>query len=110
MWIMLTSSAQDSRHVVRPSCVQELLQYWREKYNWRHHEALLNSFPQYTLPVNGQTIHFIHAPSSNPDAVPLLLMHGWPGSFYEFLKLLPLLQEAGDFHVVVPSLPGEQHA
>ena len=94
--------------------VRALAEYWRTGYDWRAHEARLNALPQYTTPIDGQQIHFIHAPSPEPDAVPLLLLHGWPGSVVEFLDLIGPLTDprahGGDpadaFHVVVPSLPG----
>ena len=62
--------------------VQELAHHWATKYDWRKHEAYLNNFPQFKLLVNGIDLHFVHLRSSDPDAVPLLLSHGWPGSFY----------------------------
>jgi len=81
-----------------------LAEYWREGFDWRAAEAKLNAFPQFTARVKGIDLHFIHAPGKRPDAMPLLLSHGWPGSVFEFLRLIPLLQE--DFTVVAPSLPG----
>jgi pimeloyl-ACP methyl ester carboxylesterase len=81
----------------------ELVAYWRDTYDWRAAEARLNTFPQFRTAIDGQSIHFIHAPSADPDALPLLLIHGWPGSVAEFLDVIPRL---GDFHVVAPSLPG----
>jgi microsomal epoxide hydrolase len=84
--------------------LQGLTAYWRERFDWRAAEARLNAFPQFTVSLNGVDVHFIHAPGRRPDALPLLLSHGWPGSVFEFLKLIPLLQE--DFSVVAPSLPG----
>ena len=84
--------------------LNSLLGYWQNEFDWRAWEAKLNSFPQYTLPIRGIDLHFIHAPSRKPDAMPLLLSHGWPGSVFEFHKLIPLLTE--HFTVVAPSLPG----
>ncbi len=81
-----------------------LVDYWRDGFDWRAAEARLNAFPQFTARVKGIDLHFIHAPGRRPDARPLLLSHGWPGSVFEFMKLIPLLQE--DFTVVAPSLPG----
>ncbi len=83
---------------------QELCDYWRTRFDWRAWEAKLNAFPQFLLPLEGVELHFIHAPSKNPRALPLLLSHGWPGSVFEFHKLVPLLTP--HFHVVAPSLPG----
>ncbi len=93
---------------------RELIDYWRTTYDWRAHEARLNEWPHHTTAVDGQRIHFIHARSPEPDALPLILTHGWPGSVVEFLDVLgPLTDPAahgGDpsdaFHVVAPSLPG----
>jgi pimeloyl-ACP methyl ester carboxylesterase len=84
------------------------------RYDWRSWEARLNEFPQYTTVIDGQTVHFLHVRSPEPDALPLILTHGWPGSVAEFLDVLgPLTDPAaygGDprdaFHVVAPSVPG----
>jgi microsomal epoxide hydrolase len=84
--------------------VRELCEYWRERFDWRAWEARLNAFPQFTAKLSGIELHFVHARSPNPQAMPLLLSHGWPGSVFEFHKLIPLL--APHFHVVAPSLPG----
>ncbi len=83
---------------------QELAEYWRTGFDWRAWEAKLNGFRQFTVPVGGIDLHFIHEPGRRPDAMPLLLSHGWPGSVFEFHKLIPLLTE--HFTVVAPSLPG----
>ncbi|MDQ2622378.1 MAG: epoxide hydrolase N-terminal domain-containing protein, partial [Actinomycetota bacterium] len=88
--------------------------YWRDEFNWRAQEAKLNAFPQFTTEIDGQTIHFVHARSPHPDAIPLIITHGWPSSFVEFMGIIgPLTDPAahgGDaadaFHVVAPSLPG----
>ena len=84
--------------------MKSLVDYWQDGFDWRAWEEKLNSFPQFTLPIGGIDVHFIHAPSRKPDAMPLLLSHGWPGSVFEFHKLLPLLTE--HFTVIAPSLPG----
>jgi microsomal epoxide hydrolase len=84
--------------------LRELAQYWRNGFDWRAAEAKLNAFPQFTAPVGGIDLHFIHAPGKGKNPMPLLLSHGWPGSVFEFLKIIPLLQE--HFTVVAPSLPG----
>ncbi len=91
-----------------------LAAYWRDGYNWRAQEARLNTFPQFTTAIDGQRIHFLHVQSPEPNALPLLLTHGWPGSVVEFLDLIGPLTDprahGGDpadaFHVVIPSLPG----
>ena len=64
--------------------LQELVAYWRDGYDWRAHEARLNAFAQYTVPLPGIDLHFIHQPGVGPDPLPLLLSHGWPGSVWEF--------------------------
>ena len=84
--------------------MKKLADHWLHKYDWRKHESALNKLPQFTADVNDTNIHFIHQPSDNTDAIPVLLVHGWPDSFYRFHKVLPLLKDK--FHVVVPSMPG----
>ncbi|MBL6716930.1 MAG: alpha/beta fold hydrolase [Pseudomonadales bacterium] len=98
--------------------LEALLRYWAEDYDWRRCEALLNSWPQFTVPLDGPggtvPVHFIHLRSPEPNARPLLLSHGWPGSILEFRHVLAPLTDpvahggrAEDaFHVVAPSLPG----
>ena len=81
-----------------------LVEYWRSGFDWRAWEARLNAFPQFTAPVRGIDLHFLHVPGSGSQPMPLLLSHGWPGSVFEFLKILPLLRE--HFTIVAPSLPG----
>ncbi|HSA52373.1 MAG TPA: epoxide hydrolase [Yinghuangia sp.] len=84
--------------------VRQLAEYWRRGYDWRKHEAELNSHPQFTTEIDGQRVHFLHVRSRRPDALPLILTHGWPGSVVEFLDVIePLAQ---DFHLVIPSIPG----
>jgi epoxide hydrolase len=84
--------------------VRELCAYWAEGYDWRAHERALNAHPGFRCAVDGVAIHFWHRRSTHPDAIPLLLLHGWPGSVYEFHRLVEPL--AATFHVVVASLPG----
>ena len=84
--------------------LRKLIDYWRTGFDWRVWEANLNSFPQFTIPIRGIDLHFIRVPSRRPDAMPLLISHGWPGSVLEFHKILPLLAE--HFTVIAPSLPG----
>jgi pimeloyl-ACP methyl ester carboxylesterase len=84
--------------------LRELADYWRTGFDWRAQEAALNAFPQFTTEIDGLDVHFLHIRSANPDALPLLLTHGWPASFVEFVRVIPLLTDA--FHVVVPSVPG----
>lgn len=93
---------------------QEMCDYWHNSYDWRTREALLNRFEQFTTELNGLDVHFIHARSAHPNARPLLITHGWPGSVVEFQRVIdPLVDpeahggKAEDaFHVVCPSLPG----
>ena len=82
----------------------ELQSYWRHDYDWRKVESRLNSYPQKLTYIEGARIHLLHAPSANPDAIPLLVTHGWPGSVIEFLDAIELLTDS--FHIVTPSLPG----
>jgi pimeloyl-ACP methyl ester carboxylesterase len=84
--------------------LKSLVDYWQHKFNWREEEKKLNQFPQFRVKVDDLRIHVVHIKSKNPDAVPLIITHGWPGSFVEFLKLIPFLQNS--FHIVIPSLPG----
>jgi epoxide hydrolase len=84
--------------------VRDLVEYWRDGYDWRAEEAKLNQFDHFRTDIDGQSIHFIHARSERADAFPLLIIHGWPGSIVEFLDVIPRL--TSDFHVVAPSLPG----
>jgi pimeloyl-ACP methyl ester carboxylesterase len=94
--------------------MRDLCAYWADGYDWRRCEATLNALPQFTTAIDGLSIHFIHVRSPRPDALPLILTHGWPGSVLEFMKVIgPLTDPAAHgapdapaFHVVVPSLPG----
>lgn len=94
--------------------VRELAGYWRTGYDWRAAEARLNSWPQYTTVIDGARVHFAHLRSPEPDARPLLMTHGWPGSFVEFQRVAGPLTDprahGGDpadaFHLVLPSIPG----
>jgi len=87
------------------STVQAFVKYWLEEFDWRRQEAELNTLAHFRVTVKELRMHFIHERSSKPGAIPLLLVHGWPGSVVEFLKVIPALVEAG-FHVVAPSIPG----
>ncbi|MDH5537443.1 MAG: epoxide hydrolase 1, partial [Betaproteobacteria bacterium] len=84
--------------------LKTLVEYWQNGFDWRAQEARLNALPQYTVPIRGIDVHFIHVPGTGRNPMPLLLAHGWPGSVLEFLKLIPLLRE--QFTIVAPSLPG----
>ncbi len=78
--------------------------YWRIGFDWRAWEARLNGFRQFTVPIGGIDLHYLHVPGKQLDAPPLLISHGWPGSVFEFHKLIPLLTE--HFTIIAPSLPG----
>ncbi|WP_437040816.1 alpha/beta fold hydrolase [Streptomyces sp. enrichment culture] len=82
-----------------------MLDYWATGYDWRKLEQQLNELGQFRTTIDGLGIHFLHVRSPGPDATPLLLLHGWPGSFLEFLKTVGPLTEHG-FHLVIPSMPG----
>jgi epoxide hydrolase len=94
--------------------VRQLCEYWLERYDWRATEARLNRLPQFVTEIDGIDIHFVHAPSAEDGALPLVITHGWPGSIVEFGKVIGPLTDpvafGGDaedaFHVVCPSLPG----
>ena len=98
--------------------LREALDYWRDRFDWRAHEARLNALPQFKVALDGIDLHYLHVPgkgvSGGPAPMPLLLSHGWPGSVFEFLDLIPRLTDpaafGGDpadaFEVIAPSLPG----
>jgi pimeloyl-ACP methyl ester carboxylesterase len=94
--------------------MQELIRYWADGYDWRAAERLLNQFPQFRAEVGGLKIHFIHERGEGPNPLPLIVTHGWPGSFAEMTKIIPMLAHPGRyggdprdaFDVVVPSMPG----
>ena len=94
--------------------LRELIGYWRNGFDWRAQERRLNQLEHFTTTIDGLTVHFIHRRSTNPNALPLLITHGWPGSFVEFMKVIgPLTAPEAHggrtedaFHVVIPSIPG----
>jgi pimeloyl-ACP methyl ester carboxylesterase len=96
------------------SYLKELCEYWRKKFDWRAQEALLNRFDHFRTDIEGRATHFIHARSPHEGALPLVITHGWPGSVFEFYKIIGPLSDpesyggsADDaFHVVCPSVPG----
>ena len=96
-----------------PDYVRALVDHWRTKFDWRNTESIINSFKHYNTIVHGLNIHFIHHRPTLKDgqrAVPIILLHGWPGSFYEFHKVIPKFIEASTdeyaFEIICPSLPG----
>ncbi|MGV9712177.1 epoxide hydrolase family protein [Gordonia sp. NPDC003424] len=86
------------------SRLRELADHWRTSYDWRVHEARLNELDHFTSEIDGQKIHFVHVRSTDANALPLILTHGWPGSFLEFVDVVEPLSR--DFHLVIPSIPG----
>src|SRR5580693_5648574 len=94
--------------------LRSLVEYWRGGFDWRVEEAALNAFPQFRVPLDGIDLHYLHVPGVGENPMPLLLLHGWPGSVFEFLDIIPRLTDpvrfGGDpadaFTVVAPSLPG----
>ena len=94
--------------------IRSLVEYWRSQFDWRAQEARLNAFPQFKMARPDCDLHFLHVPGKGPEPTPLLLMHGWPGSVFEFMDFIPRLTDpasfGGDpadaFTVVAPSLPG----
>jgi pimeloyl-ACP methyl ester carboxylesterase len=87
-----------------PDYLRELVTYWQNEYDWRKHEAEINRHPQFKVDIDGVTIHYIHVKGKREGASPLILTHGWPDSFYRFLKVIPVLNAS--FDVVIPSIPG----
>ncbi|HEX7807325.1 MAG TPA: epoxide hydrolase [Thermoanaerobaculia bacterium] len=104
----------DASQGVQLTTLQALARYWATEHDWRKVEAKLNALPQFMTTIDGLDIHFIHVRSKHPDALPLIITHGWPGSVIELLKIIDPLTNptahggsaADAFHVVIPSLPG----
>lgn len=94
--------------------LKEIVEFWKTRYNWKERESFLNKFPQYKVNIQGLDIHYIHVKpevKSDVQVLPILLLHGWPGSVREFYELIPLLTKVDKkrdyvFEVIVPSLPG----
>ncbi|QFY06341.1 alpha/beta fold hydrolase [Nonomuraea phyllanthi] len=84
--------------------VRRLVTRWRDGFDWRAQEAELNAYPQFTTEIDGQHIHFVHVRSDDPEALPLILTHGWPGSILEYIRAVEPLRRR--FHLVIPSVPG----
>jgi pimeloyl-ACP methyl ester carboxylesterase len=105
---------QGQREGIEPAFLHRILDRWANGFDWREQEARLNHLPQYLTRVDEHLIHFVHQPGRGPSPLPLVLTHGWPGSFLEMERIIPLLADPGthggdpadSFHVVVPSLPG----
>tara|TARA_R110002051_G_scaffold306138_1_gene376522 strand:- start:1500 stop:2639 length:1140 start_codon:yes stop_codon:yes gene_type:complete len=86
------------------SYLKELSTYWEQEFDWRKIENEINSFPNYTTEIDNHKIHFLHIKSKQKNAIPLLITHGWPGSFIEMLKIIPHL--INNFDIVIPSIVG----
>src|SRR4029079_19434059 len=101
-------------HGIEQSYVRSLYDYWRDRYDWRATEAQINARPQFTTDIDGQNVHFLHVRSPEPDALPLIVTHGTPGSILEFFDIAGPLSDprahGGDpadaFDLVIPSMPG----
>jgi pimeloyl-ACP methyl ester carboxylesterase len=104
----------DRSQGVQLATLKELVRYWATDYDWRKAEARLNTYPQFVTKIDGVDIHFIHVKSRHPNAMPMIITHGWPGSVIELLDVIdPLTNPTAHggraedaFHLVVPSLPG----
>jgi pimeloyl-ACP methyl ester carboxylesterase len=104
----------DRSQGVQLATLEELVRYWATDYDWRKAEARLNAYPQFVTKIDGVDVHFIHVKSRHPDAMPIIITHGWPGSVIELLEVIdPLTNPTAHggraedaFHVVLPSLPG----
>ena len=94
--------------------LKELIHYWKTEYDWRTHERRLNNFDQFKVKINDVDLHYIYIPGKGPNPMPLLLSHGWPGSIYEFIRIIGPLTDPSSyggnskdaFSIVAPSLPG----
>ena len=87
--------------------MKSLVGYWLNQYDWGAQQRALNQYPHYVTEIDGFRIHYLHFRSKNANALPLVITHGWPGSFLELLTVAPMLADSASdpFHVVVPSLP-----
>ncbi|MFD0537943.1 epoxide hydrolase family protein [Actinomadura luteofluorescens] len=111
---LATAGPDDWSRGVPAGYLRELAAYWADGFDWRAEEAALNEIPHFRTEIDGQTVHFFHARSPEPEALPIVLTHGWPSSPVEFMKVVGPLTDprahGGDpadaFHVVLPSLPG----
>jgi pimeloyl-ACP methyl ester carboxylesterase len=105
---------EDASQGVQLATIQAIARYWLTEYDWRRCEARLNAVPQFITEIDAVDIHFVHVRSKHEDALPLIVCHGWPGSFIEQMKIVDLLTDptahggsASDaFHVVIPNMPG----
>jgi hypothetical protein len=91
--------------------LKKVTDYWLNKFDWKKQEAILNQFPQFISEIDGQNIHYLHIKSTKSNATPLMLIHGWPGSFADFIKVIepltnPQTEDQIAFDLVIPSIPG----
>jgi pimeloyl-ACP methyl ester carboxylesterase len=94
--------------------LRDVVEYWRDRFDWRAAERRLNGLPQFTIEIDGCVVHYVHVKGVDPESAPLVLTHGWPGSFVEMYKIIPMLADPSNngfsgfrsFDVIVPSLPG----
>jgi len=101
-------------HGTNATYLRELVAYWADKFEWRAHERRINTIPQYRTMIDGVGVHFAHVLGKGTNPIPLLMLHGWPATFTQFEKIIPLLTDpeahgapdAPSFTVVAPSLPG----
>lgn len=103
-WTEVVAERSDWKSGTDPKYLEELVGYWQAGYDWRRQESELNRLPQFRARLGGAHLHFVHVKGGSPHATPLLLLHGWPDSFYRFHKVLPILRDS--FDLIVPSLPG----
>lgn len=99
----------DWRYGVEEGWLRDMVSYWANDFDWRAQEAKINDFPQFQVEIDGVTIHFIHVRSGRENAIPLLLTHGWPWTFWDWERVVRNLMDAQDgpaFDIIVPSLPG----
>ncbi|MET4137916.1 epoxide hydrolase family protein [Pedobacter sp. UYP1] len=100
--------ASDWNYGANLSYMKELIAYWRDTFDWRKVENEINTYPNFIADIDGHQVHFMHIKGKGKQSVPLIITHGWPGSFLEMMKLIPLLTENPDnsFDLVIPSIPG----
>lgn len=102
---------QDRRFGPTRAWLADTKDYWLNSFDWRAQEAHINSFPNYTMQIEDVSVHFVALFSHKKDAVPIIFMHGWPGSFIEFLPMCELIRQKWEdkelpYHIIIPSLPG----
>src|SRR5262252_6089668 len=89
------------------SYVKELTNYWLNSFDWRNTEKEITRYPNYMATIGGVKIHFLHIKSEDKNAIPVIITHGWPGSFLEMMKLIPILMRSKvPFDLIIPSIPG----